>query len=206
MWRDVEGPSTWPGRWLPVECCLRSQDIRPEGVCQGTCCSRSQWNRNSLADEMSCVSFTFRADVFSDLVAGIEIGHALDDPGFRIGSRIVNRELDFQMSQIGAAKAFDHVQHLRVPMARAVEPRLIVEPHAIDHQRIPLPMPNRVSHPSRIRILRMAASIQVDGAMAGNIVLKEHYQTRWGLNQLKWEQSSGSGDATREAMRSGSVF
>src|ERR1700730_8198242 len=91
-------------------------------------------------------------------------------------------------------------------MAHVVEPRLIVEAHCIDHQSVSLPMADRVSHPTGIRILWMATPIQVDCPMAGNIVLKDHQQTRWSLNQLIRKQNSGRCDTSREAVRSWSVF
>src|SRR5580704_12378182 len=92
-------------------------------------------------------------DVLSDLVTGVEIGDPLDDPGLRIGPWILDGEFDFQVAQIGATQAFSDVQHFRVRVTDVVKPRLVIEAHRVDDQRIPIPMADRVSHPVRIRIL-----------------------------------------------------
>src|ERR1700730_8715540 len=93
-----------------------------------------------------------------------------------------------------------------MPMAHVVEPCLIVETHRIDHQSVSLPMADRVSHPTGIRVFWMATPIQIHCTMAGDIILEDHHQTRWSLNQLIWKQDSGRCDTSCEAVRSRSVF
>ena len=98
-------------------------------------------------------------DILSNLVFCIEIGNPLNDPGLRIGFRIVDRKLNFQMPEIGAPETLSYVQRFGVRMSFAIEPGAIVETAALDHQRVSFPMPHRVAHPVGIGILRKFASI-----------------------------------------------
>src|ERR1700733_1597551 len=93
-----------------------------------------------------------------------------------------------------------------VRMAHIVEPGSIVKADAVDYQRVAFPMSYGVPHPHGIRILGMTSSVQEDLAVARDIILEQHHQQAWRLNQLEGEQSSGVGDASRQAMRSGRVL
>src|SRR4029453_8274970 len=63
-----------------------------------------------------------------------------------------------------------------------------------------------MSHPVRIRILRMPAPIQKYLTMAGSVVFEEHNQECGGLNQLEREQRAGVRESPRETVRPGRVF
>src|ERR1019366_5787176 len=88
------------------------------------------------------VSVVLAADVLANVVVSIEIGNSLDDPGFCVSSRIIDRELNFQVPQIGAAKTFHNVHLFRVRMTLSRDPRAVVETGRIDHERVSLPMPD----------------------------------------------------------------
>src|SRR5580704_7648224 len=90
---------------------------------------------SSLTNQVTCIFFVLGTDIFSDVVTGIELRSSRDFSGLGISSRIVDGELDFQMSQIGPPKALDHVHLFGVRMARGIQPGSVVEAHSVDHQR-----------------------------------------------------------------------
>ena len=63
----------------------------------------------SLADHVLAVAFVFGADVLLDLIVGREFGCSFDDPRFDESVRILDGELNVQVTQIEAAKAFRDV-------------------------------------------------------------------------------------------------
>src|SRR6266542_4546486 len=158
----------------------------------------------SFADHVRRVSVD--ADVLANLVSRIEIGVSFDHPGFRIGVWILDDDCNFEVTYIHAVHAFSDVELLRMRMAGGVEPRLVVEAHRVDDQRISLPMADRVSHPIRIRIRGMAAPIQKDLTMAGSVVLEEHDEEGGSVNELIGEERAGVGQSARETACAWRVF
>ncbi len=136
--------------------CEKQAESHPVPRSGARCCARSVPHFPTICS----TSFSFSVQTYSPIssLASSSDG-SRDFPGLRISSRIVDREFDFEMSQIGPPEALDDVHHFSVRMTRGIEPRSIVEAHGVDYQRVAFPMSDRMSHPHRIRILGMAASI-----------------------------------------------
>ena len=62
------------------------------------------------------------AYILANIVVGIEIGHALDDPWLGVRRWVVYGELNFKVPEVGPAHAFDHVHLFGVRMALWIEP------------------------------------------------------------------------------------
>ena len=82
------------------------------------------YQQSLFPDHMSDVFFVLGADILPDVVVGIQFRRSRDFPGLRISSRIVDRELDFEMSQIGPAKALDDAHHFGVRMTLRYRARI----------------------------------------------------------------------------------
>jgi ABC-type transport system involved in cytochrome bd biosynthesis fused ATPase/permease subunit len=82
----------------------------------------------------------------------------------RIGAGIVDRDLVADRLGIFAREPLDRVQLARVRHAAAIHPEALVEPHAVDDERVAFPMADRVAVVTRLEILQMLASVHVDGA------------------------------------------
>ena len=88
------------------------------------------------------------------------------------------------MSEVAAAKALCNVKRLSVRMPLNVEPASVVETRGVHHQRVALPVPNRVAHPSGIGIFGKLAPVGENGAMnaVGGALIEDHDQSR-GLDE-----------------------
>src|SRR5262245_2565937 len=60
----------------------------------------------------------------------------------------------------------------------ANKPGLVIESYTIDNQGIPIPVANRVSHPCRIRIVGMGATVQIHLAIVGLLNEQLHQNAR----------------------------
>src|SRR5438046_2342863 len=92
------------------------------------------------------------------------------------------------MPEIRPPVAFRDAQFFTVRHALAVQPRLVVEANRVHDERVAVPLRNRISHPKRLEILRMAASIQKQLAIAMNVSLIQNHDELWSLNEFlgKW--------------------
>ena len=93
---------------------------------------------------MSQILVILVANVFHQLLTRRQAGSADGRKGLCIRSRIVDRDLDRDAAEIGSRVALDRVQLLRMRMAEIIEPELIVESDRIHHQRLSLPVSDRM--------------------------------------------------------------
>src|ERR1700677_3451465 len=101
-------------------------------------------------------------DILSDVVFRQEMNFARDGPGFGVGFRIVDRELNVHMSYITARETLGQMHRFGLGMASHIQPFFAVEARGFNHQRIAFPMPNRVTLPRGIRIHRQRPSVHED--------------------------------------------
>src|ERR1700722_6474594 len=93
---------------------------------------------------------------------------------------------------------------MRMTLGR--DPGSVVKTDRIDHERVSFPMTDRMPHPFGIHIFGMAAPVEKNLAMAGDVVLKEHDKQGRGLHQLVRKRRPGVGYAPGQAVCSGSVL
>ena len=74
----------------------------------------------------------------------------------------------------------------------------IVVTRRVDNQRVSLPASDRVSFPSRINILRMAAAVEKDRPHSGSVRLVKHHDKLWCLNELIRERASNRRGVCRQ--------
>src|SRR5437016_7146461 len=55
----------------------------------------------------------------------------------------------------------------------SIEPGPVIESHRLDHQRVALPVADRIPHPGRVRIFRQLPSIHMDLPVAPGAALIE---------------------------------
>ena len=61
-----------------------------------------------------------------------------------------------------AREPFDHVQLIGVRCPFAIDPDFFIKSHSVDDQRVPVPLPNRMSIIRRIEIFRMGSAIHIN--------------------------------------------
>src|SRR5258708_22198219 len=101
------------------------------------------------------------------------------------------------MSEILAPVAFGGAQRLGVAMAAVIQPRAVIESVAFYHQRVSLPVTDRVSHPTRIGVRLQFAAVHED--LAVSHIRAEEDNDGWGLDNLAHPRGSASpvGDVRR---------
>src|ERR1700681_3637096 len=80
-------------------------------------------------------------------------------PGLGVRFWVLNRDVVHQMVVVHPPDAFDNVQGVTVRVTHAVEPSLVVKIHGVSDQGVPLPMPNRISHPGGAESCVMRAAV-----------------------------------------------
>src|SRR5688500_14428929 len=125
---------------------------------------------------------------------------------FRIRSRILDRGRDLELAEPRARVALDGSQLRRVWMAGEVEPEKLVEPDRLDHERVALPMPDRVAVPRHFEVVGVLASVHEDLAIAVNVAFEQEEQMRGfaicrRLHQTPWIRRD-----TRHARRQAARF
>src|SRR5580658_9654167 len=123
---------------------------------------------------MFAVALVFGAYHLFDLLGGSEISNLLDDPRLDESVRVLDGELDLQVTQIGAAVAFGETHLFGMRLSSGRETELIVEPDRIHHQRISLPMSDRVPSPCGEQIFGMTAPVQIDLPITGGVHFRDH--------------------------------
>src|SRR3984893_582563 len=87
------------------------------------------------------------AGVFHNLPFRMEGPDTNAIPGLGVGLRIVDREHVVDVARVPALEALNGVQLIAVRVADRVDPGFAVEGGGVDHQRVALPMADRVSEP-----------------------------------------------------------
>src|SRR5262245_55932569 len=67
-------------------------------------------------------------------------------------------------------------------MAYSIEPTPVIESSGLNHQRVILPVANRVSEPGRVRVFRQLAPIHVDLPVTTSATLVKNCDDRIGLD------------------------
>src|ERR1700722_2367601 len=144
------------------------------------------------------VAIVLGADELEDFFVR-QVGDAFLGPRFRQNARVVDRNFDFQMAEIGAMVTLDNVQLIGVRMRFDVEPDSRVEPHAIDDQGVTIPAADGMPIPGRVWIGGMAAAVQIDLMEAGTLVIGNVDQKILALDELpqRTVAQRGGGQAAR---------
>src|SRR5262252_9368828 len=101
-----------------------------------------------LAKNMNDVFFIL-TDVLDDVGVGQQLERNRHTPGLCVGLRVVERELDLEVSEILPAE-FLRRPHLIAPrMSAIVEPALVVEPERVDGEDVPVPLAEGIAEPGR---------------------------------------------------------
>ena len=118
--------------------------------------------RSAIADDEPWSVVVVLTDEFKALHPGLP-GHveaALPCRGIRAG--IVNRDLVSDRVEVGAREPFDHVQLVGRRHSQVVDPHALVESDGVDHQRVALPVPDRMSAIARRQVWRVSPAIHED--------------------------------------------
>src|SRR5258708_15240974 len=80
-------------------------------------------------------------------------------PGLRISLRVIDRDVQFQGSEIRAAEAFGDMQRIRVGVTAIIQPGPLFETSRLHNKRASFPLPDRLPEPCRIaRLLGRGAT------------------------------------------------
>src|ERR1700732_2987672 len=102
-------------------------------------------------------------------------------PGFRIGNRVIDCDVEQHRVVVYAPETLNEVQLIAVWMAHSIEPIYIADTDGIDHECIALPLANRVPHPKRTKARRMLAAVGVDVV---DVASEEHQHAAAKFNDL----------------------
>src|SRR4029077_3662712 len=86
-----------------------------------------------------------------------------------IGAWVVDGYVEIHMPEIHAPVAFGHMQFLSVRMRGVVKPSLFIESYRVHHQRVSIPLSDRIAEPRRVHVLRMATAVHEDLPVAVHV-------------------------------------
>ena len=76
-------------------------------------------------------------------------------------ARVFEGDVDVQMGEIRAPLSLDDAQHLGMRQPRRLQqPALVIQSHRVEHERVLVPVTDRVPHPGRVRIRGMRAAVE----------------------------------------------
>src|SRR5215475_1564007 len=101
------------------------------------------------------IGIVFVTYELADLLRRRELRSPLVGPRSRQNTGILNCNFDLHVPEIRTAVTLDNVQLVCMRMPVAVQPYIVDKVDAIDHQRVSLPMADRVAIPQRIRLFRV---------------------------------------------------
>src|SRR5712671_3455061 len=128
--------------------------------------------------------FRRRADLLKNRHIHTHKGNLVADPGRGIGFWIGESHVQFQGVSVHALVAFHEVHLVAVRITEMIDPGSVVIAFGLNDECVSLPPANRVSVPTRIRILRKLPPIRPDGAPQIMILHVLQHPVR-SLNELK---------------------
>src|ERR1700735_1795700 len=108
---------------------------------------------------MRRVFFVLLADEFDQISIEHDPLMDLDRPGLRISLRVFHGDFDFEMPIIGPLETFRHFAGFSQRTPLNVEPYVVSETSRLYHQRVAIPLTDRIAIPPRLRILRKRTPI-----------------------------------------------
>src|SRR6266516_594663 len=118
------------------------------------------------------------ADAFDDLGVGIQVEGESHRPGFGVRFRIIECDLDVEVSEVGAVKAFGDAKGVAVGVSGIIEPALIIESDGLGNERVAFPSANRISEPGLRRFGRKSATVGEDLPIVIELLIEEHNDVR----------------------------
>src|SRR6266571_5263775 len=118
------------------------------------------------------------ADAFDDLGVGIQVEGESHRPGFGVRFRIIECDLDVEVSEVGAVKAFGDAKGVGVGVSGIIEPALIIESDGLGNERVAFPSANRISEPGLGRFGRKSATVGEDLPIVIELLIEEHNDVR----------------------------
>src|SRR6516225_7168799 len=128
--------------------------------------------------------FFVLADRFHEFVVWKQFKRERDLPGLRVRLRIIDGDFVRHMAKVKAMKAFGRMIALGMRMAAIIYICQVIETDRIDHERIALPLADRISHPRGRRVLRESAAIRENLAEVA-LVLEMNQRHGGSLNDLE---------------------
>src|SRR5262245_37339155 len=109
--------------------------------------------------------FGGNAKRFRDFHARLQLNDAwLCVPSLRVGLRIINRQVELDRCVIDPTVTLDCAHLIAMRLALRSKPGLFIKADCFDNERISVPFTDRISVPSRIRIVRELTSVYPDFA------------------------------------------
>src|ERR1700733_12277025 len=109
--------------------------------------------RTLLAHQMRVGFFVFVADELDQLRIEQDALLHLDGPRLGVSLRIFHGDVHFEMPETNASEPLRHFSRVGQWAALDIQPYVVAEAGGLYHQRIAIPMANRVTIPPRIRIV-----------------------------------------------------
>src|SRR5262245_64982603 len=112
----------------------------------------------SGADHVRSTPFVLVADVLEQIRVGNKQRLERDCSRSSVDGGVLERLFNLGLAEVPAGDPLRHTQTFTMRMSAEVEPRPILEPDTLDHERVSLPVSNRVPHETRGWIRRQWAS------------------------------------------------
>src|SRR6185312_8765090 len=130
-------------------------------------------NRQPGGPALLLADVVLRILIYTHELTQLRVRHeaAVDDgiERFRIGLRIVDRDLDLEVAEVQPADALGELRRARQRAAAHVEPAVIHQPRRFDDERVAVPVADRVAVVPGIDVvfLRQRAAVEKDLAHRG---------------------------------------
>ena len=159
----------------------------------------------SFADLVEQVPLVLFANELDQLRIGNQFRVQFGFPRFGIGLRVVDGELDIHVPHVAPMNSLGQMHGVGRRDTASGQPLLPVETAGLDHQRVALPVADRISHPRRIGIRWKFAAVGKDLA-EGVLIFVQNQDQSGSLDNLVYVKRIRFGYAARQAAGFGTVL
>jgi hypothetical protein len=123
------------------------------------------------------------------------------------GLRIFQRHLEIDVSEVEAVKTLSRAESFRMRVSGKIKPGSVIKSGRGDHERVSLPVPNRITEPGGIHLLGKPAAIGEDGSSGAAVgdTLIDNKRQRRGLDDPRHARKMVERRRVRQAVRARTV-
>src|SRR5206468_1808780 len=147
------------------------------------------------------VPFVLVADSLHEFRIQHQSGLFFDGPRFRVGFRIIDRDLNIDVAEIPPPEPLDQMECFRRRRAQLIHPHLSVKASRVHNERVTVPFTGGITEPRWRRVLSQLPAVEVnlppktEGLMNNDDVVAH-------LNNLPWPgRCRNSRHTLRQAVR-----
>src|SRR5213594_526189 len=149
------------------------------------------------------IPFVLVADSLHEFRIQHQSGLFFDSPRFRVGFRIIDRDLNVDVAEIPPPETLDQMECFRRRRAQLIHPHLSVKASRVHNEHVTVPSARGITEPRRRRVLSQLPAVEVNLPPKTEGLMNNDYGAGH-LNNLPWpRRCSNSGHTLRQAVRGG---